>query len=82
MKSTLMLITLALAFFSFAALGESDTTKAKEETKQAWSNTKKLVRKKTRAAKDETCHLVNGKMECAAKKLKHNAENLGDELKN
>ena len=34
-----------------------------------------------RAAQDQVCELVNGKMECMAKKMKHKVENLSDEAK-
>ena len=82
MKS-LALITLTFLLHSHVSLAsvDSEAAKAKEDTKQAWSNTKKLVNKKSRAAKDETCHLVNGKTECAAKKVKHKAQNAIDTMK-
>lgn len=30
--------------------------------------------------KDKTCELVNGKMECTLKKIKHNMENINDKM--
>ena len=34
-----------------------------------------------RAAEDEVCEIVNGKMKCIGKKIKHSAENTSDKLK-
>lgn len=53
----------------------------KEDMKEGMDDVKKSARKQTRAVKDKTCELVNGKMECAGKKLKHRAQDLGDEVK-
>jgi len=81
MKS-ITLITLALAFTSQAALAESEGAKVKEDTKQAWTNTKKLVKKEARKADDAACPYVNGKLDCAAKKAKHRVQNAADTMKN
>ena len=61
-----------------ALRAESDLSK---DTKEAVSDVKKGTKKAVRKAKDKTCELVDGKMSCAGKKLKHKAENLGDEVK-
>lgn len=37
-------------------------------------------KKGTRAAKDEVCEMVNGKMECVAKKVKHKMQNAADSV--
>jgi cytochrome c peroxidase len=42
---------------------------------------KKNAKKVANKVKDETCELVNGKMECVAKKMVHKAENLKEEVK-
>ncbi|MGZ3652562.1 MAG: hypothetical protein ACXVB9_16390 [Bdellovibrionota bacterium] len=81
MKS-LTLITLAVLFTSQAAFAESEGAKVKEDTQQAWSNTKKLVKKESRKADDKACPYVNGKLDCAAKKVKHRAQNATDSMKN
>ena len=52
-----------------------------DHVKEGASDVKKEVKKGVRSAKDKTCEMVNGKMECAAKKLKHKAQNVGDEVK-
>ncbi len=59
----------------------ADADEVKADVKEGAQDLKKGVRKNARALKDKSCELVNGKMECAGKKLKHKAENLGDEVK-
>lgn len=55
---------------------ESLTEKTKELGRDVNRGTKKAVRK----VKDETCEMVNGKMECAAKKVKHSIQNTADDV--
>lgn len=55
---------------------ESLTEKTKELGRDAKRGTNKAVRK----VKDETCEMVNGKMECAAKKVKHSIQNTADDV--
>lgn len=38
------------------------------------------VKKGARKVQDETCEMINGKMECIAKKVKHKAQNAGDAI--
>lgn len=54
---------------------------AKEKVTEAASDTKKEAKQLGRKVKDETCELVNGKMECVGKKIKNKAKNAGDEVK-
>lgn len=72
-------ITLAALLFAtpVALRAESDLS---ENTKEAVSDVKKSARKSARKVKDKSCELVNGKMECAGKKLKHKAQNAADEI--
>lgn len=72
---TLVCVSFAAASPAFAA----ETTK--EKAQEAARDVSKNARKGARAIKDETCTLVKGKMECAAKKLKHKAQNAGDEIR-
>jgi hypothetical protein len=58
--------------------GESKVEKTAEE---AAHDAKKNAKKATRKIKDKTCEMVNGKMECTAKKIKHKAQNAMDEAK-
>lgn len=50
-------------------------------TKEAAQDTGKAIKKGGRAAADKTCEMINGKMECAAKKVKHKVQNAADEVK-
>lgn len=54
---------------------ESGVDKTKAAAKEGWQDTKKVTNKAVNAAKDKTCELVNGKMECAVKKVGHKIEN-------
>ena len=39
------------------------------------------AKKGVRNIKDKTCEMINGKMECAAKKVGHKIQNATDEVK-
>lgn len=67
------------AIVPMKAVANDDDTVA-EKVGEAGRDTGKEVKKGYRAMKDKTCEMVNGKMECAGKKLKHKAENAGDEI--
>ena len=54
---------------------------AEEAVKEAASDTAKATKKGVRKIKDKTCKMVNGELECAAKKVKHKVENASDEAK-
>lgn len=83
MKKIVLLATFcALTAMPFAGVPRATAeSELKEDMKEGVEDTKKTARKETRALKDKTCELVNGKMECAGKKLKHRAQDLGDEVK-
>ena len=51
-----------------------------DKVEEAASDTGRAVKKSARKVKDKTCEMVNGKMECAAKKAKHSAKNMGDKI--
>lgn len=80
-------VLFAAAMFAFAVSpvamprAYADADEVKSDIKEGAQDLNKGVKKNARALKDKTCELVNGKMECAGKKLKHKAENLGDEVK-
>lgn len=78
-KITTSLLLGTLIAFTMPAFAEE--SEVAEDTKEVASDVKKSVKKGARKVKDETCELVNGKMECVGKKLKHKAQNVGDELK-
>jgi len=55
--------------------------KTKDTAKEAYEDGKKGVKKAYRNVKDKTCELVNGKMECVAKKAENKIKNGVDEVK-
>lgn len=57
---------------------EDDTTREKVE--EVSNDTKRTAKKAVRKAKDETCEMVDGKMKCFGKKIKHAAQNAGDKI--
>lgn len=60
------------------ALGKDETVKEKAE--EAANDTKRATKKAVRKVKDETCEMVDGKMKCMGKKIKHAAQNAGDKI--
>lgn len=51
-----------------------------EKVEEAANDTGRAIKKTARKAKNKTCEMVNGKMECAAKKVKNSAKNVGDKV--
>ncbi len=68
------MIGLIMSSYSFG--DESLKSKAKE----AERDTSRAMRKGGRAVKDKTCEMINGKMECAAQKVKHSVQNGADKV--
>lgn len=62
---------------SGAALAEETTT---EKMGTAVNETVDGVKSGARAAKDKACEMINGKLECAGKRIKSKAKNLGDKV--
>lgn len=58
---------------------EKTAIKAKDTTEEAYEDSTKTVKKVYRNAKEKTCELINGKMECFAQKVGNKAKNLKDE---
>jgi uncharacterized protein YjbJ (UPF0337 family) len=52
----------------------------KSKAKEVVSDMGRGTKKTGRAIKDKTCEMSNGKMECAAQKLKHSVQNAADQL--
>ena len=71
------LLSLSLFGLQGAQYAYADKT-VKEKAKETMNDAKRGANKAARSAKDETCELVNGKMECAAKKVKHKIQNGAD----
>lgn len=59
---------------------ENAAEKAGDSVAEAAKDAKRGTKKAVRSVKDETCELVNGKMECAGKKAKNSVKNLGDKV--
>lgn len=73
-KTTLLLLT-----FGIGVAAHSDETtleKAELSKNQLVDGVKKSFRK----TKDKTCKMFDGKLKCAAKKLKNNAKNMSDKI--
>ncbi len=67
---------LGLIISSRSIADEAIKSQAKETSNDIARGTKKAGR----AVKEKTCELVNGKMECAAQKLKHGVQNTADKV--
>lgn len=52
----------------------------KEKVSEAGNDTKRAMKKGARKVKDETCEMIDGKMKCMGKKIKHGAQNVGDKI--
>lgn len=78
MKNVLMPM-LCLSLLAAPAVGFADDTVG-EKVEEAAKDTGRAVKKSARKVKDKSCEMVNGKMECAAKKAKHSAKNVGDKI--
>lgn len=59
----------------------AEETTATGKIKEVGRDTKTGIKKGARAVQDETCEMINGKMECMGKKLKHKAQNAIDDIK-
>lgn len=69
---------IAPAFFVAAHAAEPT---AGEKVEEAYKDAKKDIKKGYRKAQDETCQMINGKLECAAKKMGRKAKDAADEIK-
>ena len=82
MRNKVMALTLmgAVAGFAFPLHSFAADDTVGEKAEEAAKDTGRAVKKGARKVKDKTCEMVNGKMDCAAKKLKHKAQNVGDKI--
>lgn len=74
------LLVLMVAFVGLASYQISAEETVKEKMEEAGRDFKRGSAKAVRNVKDESCELVNGKMECAGKKAKHSIQNGSDKL--
>jgi F0F1-type ATP synthase membrane subunit b/b' len=77
----LLSVSLAAGLSSFANAEETKSEKTVEQTKETGRDLKKNAKKTWRHTKDEACEMVNGKLECDGKKMKHKMQNGVDEMK-
>lgn len=80
-KKLLNVFAIALITTSMNSVAFAKDETMGEKVSEAASDTGKNVKKGVRTAKDKTCEMMNGKMECAAKKVKHKAQNVVGEGK-
>lgn len=78
MKSK-VLLALMVCSFTAAPFAFADETVG-EKTHEAVQDAKRGTKKAWRNAKDSACEMVNGKMECAGKKIKNKAKNAADKV--
>lgn len=79
MKAMQVIATLGFVLgLNINAIAEETTMEKVDTTAQKAGNS---VKKVYRSAKDKTCEMIDGKMQCAGKKLKHKVENVTDEAK-
>jgi hypothetical protein len=75
--TVLVTTTLIGAFTNHRAYADDSV---KKDVKEAGHDTKRAMKKAGRKVHDKTCEMVNGKMSCAGKKLKHGVQNAGDKV--
>ena len=84
MKSRVLALSLSLLSASVAGLivaGNAFADETVTETvKEAANDTKRGAKKAARKVQDKTCEMVNGKMNCAVKKVKHSIQNGADNV--
>lgn len=78
MKKLTTFTILCLSLFGAFASAE-ETTLEKAET--AKNKAVDSVKKTARDIKDKTCEMINGKMECVAKQVKHTGQDAMDAAK-
>jgi hypothetical protein len=80
-----MKLNLLSIYILVVATGLGMTTVAEETTiEKAETGTNKAtdkVKSSYRNVEDRACEMINGKMECAGKKIKHKIKNGSDEIK-
>jgi len=75
--SSLLFLTLSL---TTAHLSPAFAEGVVDSANEAVKDTGKALTKGARNLKDKTCEMMDGKMKCAGKKLKHKMQNAGDEV--
>ncbi|WP_413578101.1 hypothetical protein ACLVWU_06115 [Bdellovibrio sp. HCB290] len=76
-----LVTSLLLAGLMMGVASYSFADDIKETTKEIQQDTTKNVKKGKNRVEETACEMVNGKMECAGKKLKNRASEAGEEVK-
>lgn len=80
LKSIMFLIAaIIMGVFTINLSARADDT-MKEKASEAASDTGRAAKKAGRVVRDKTCEMVNGKMKCAVKKVKHSIQNGADNI--
>jgi len=78
MKKPNVLAAFLLAFVLQVGVSAHAEESTSEKVGTAMDKTGDSAKKAYRDAKDKTCEMVNGKMECTAKKVGHKIQNATD----
>ncbi len=79
-KSALALAFCVLVAGSFTANPSYADETVSEKAKEMGNDTKRAGKDAVRQVKDKTCEMVNGKMHCAAQKVKHTIQKGADHV--
>lgn len=71
------MVLFALTTACFSAIADDSVKSTAEEVA---NDTKRAAKSTARAVKETTCPMVNGKVECAAQKVKHAAQAGADKV--
>lgn len=74
------IVTTALIGSSAVNFAHAADDTVKEKASEASNDTKRAMKKGARKVKDKTCEMIDGKMKCMGKKIKHGAQNIGDKI--
>lgn len=77
MKKYILSALVVAATMSVAAVGFAEES-TMEKVGTTGNKTMDSVKKTGRAASDKACEMVDGKMKCAGKKMKHKMQNAKD----
>ena len=63
------------------AYADENATTTKGKVKEIANDGARATKKTGRKIEDKTCEMINGKMKCAAKKVKHEIQNAADNVR-